>query len=329
MTIVQRPARVLATPAARRAAHDLAVRLSEMQAPGPIRRRDVLAYARRTSPPPEVRAVTPPPGAAVVEPRPVAPAVASSPVAPGVRSPAGATVRPVSRIRRLAADRALASLRESAQLTQTFEVDMTEIARLRAMVETDFERREGVALTFLPFVAKAAVEALARHPDLNACIDAGHTAITYHDRVSLGIAVDTPHGLLCPVVPAADDLSLAGLARAIAGVADAARNGNLRAEQSSGGTFTMTDIGSQGALFDTPILVNGQAAMLGFGAIVRRPVVTADSDGRDVLGIRSMCHLPLTYDHRLIDGADAGRFLTTVKDRLEAGAFHAEVGLDP
>lgn len=221
----------------------------------------------------------------------------------------------------------MASLRETAQLTQTFEVDMTAIATLRAQAKATFAEREGVALTFLPFVAKAAVEALRLHPNVNARIDAEHTAITYHERVSLGIAVDTPRGLLTPAVANADDLSLAGLARSITEVAAGARAGTLTADQLGGGTFTITNIGSQGALFDTPILVRGQAAILGFGAIVRRPVVRTDADGRESIAIRSMCYLPLTYDHRLIDGADAGRFLTTVKRRLEAGLFHFDVGL--
>ncbi|MDY6811565.1 MAG: 2-oxo acid dehydrogenase subunit E2, partial [Actinomycetota bacterium] len=183
--------------------------------------------------------------------------------------------------------------------------------------------------TFLPFIAKAVVEALKAHPNVNASIDEDKKEITYYDKVHLGIAVDTEQGLLSPVIHNADDLSIAGLARAIADIAGRARKGagGLKPDELAGGTFTITNIGSQGALFDTPILVPPQAAMLGTGAIVKRPVVITGEDASESIAVRSMSYLPLTYDHRLIDGADAGRFLTTIKKRLEQGAFAADLGL--
>ena len=201
------------------------------------------------------------------------------------------------------------SLQTTAQLTQVHEADLSRIAALRAQGEGVVREREGVNLTFLPFFAKAVVEALGAHPNVNASYDEGAKEITYHAAVHLGIAVDTEQGLLSPVIHNAGDLSLAGLARAIADLAERTRSNKLKPDELAGGTFTITNIGSNGALFDTPILVPPQAAMLGTGAIVKRPVVVKDDAGADSIGIRSMCYLPLTYDHRLIDGADAGRFL--------------------
>ena len=204
---------------------------------------------------------------------------------------------------------------------------MTRIAGLRKAAKESFKASEGVNLTYLPFIAKAVVEALKAHPNVNASIDEDKKEITYYDKVHLGIAVDTEQGLLSPVIHNADDLSLAGLARAIADIASRARSNGLKPDELAGGTFTITNIGSQGALFDTPILVPPQAAMLGTGAIVKRPVVITGDDGSESIAVRSMSFYPLTYDHRLIDGADAGRFLTTIKKRLEEGAFAAELGL--
>ena len=190
-----------------------------------------------------------------------------------------------------------------------------------------FKAREGVNLTFLPFFAKAVIDALAVHPNVNASYDESAKEITYHGNVHLGIAVDTEQGLLSPVIHNADTLTMPELARAIADIANRARNGGLKPDELSGGTFTITNIGSNGALMDTPILVPPQAAMLGTGAIVKRPVVITDTDGGEAIGIRSMAFLPLTYDHRLVDGADAGRFMTTVRQRLEEGAFEGDLGL--
>ena len=207
------------------------------------------------------------------------------------------------------------------------EVDVTRIARLRAQAKAEFERREGVKLSFLPFFAKAAVEALKAYPQLNASIDEESKEVTYHGAEHLGIAVDTPRGLLVPVITNADDLNIAGLARKIADLAERTRDNKVGPDELSGGTFTITNTGSSGALFDTPIINQPQVAILGTGAIVKGPKVVAGPDGEDVIAIRSMCYLALTYDHRLVDGADAGRFVTAIRERLEEGAFEADLGL--
>ena len=286
---------------------------------GRIRKQDVLAAAEaKKAPAAEEKA-----------PAKSAPAAPSG-AAPGVRPELAdlrGTTQKVNRIRQITAKKTVESLQTTAQLTQTFEVDMTKIAQLRAQAKKSFAEREGVNLTFLPFFAKAVVEALRAHPNVNASFDEGKKEITYHAAEHLGIAVDTEQGLLSPVIHNAGDLSLAGLARAIADLAKRTRSGGLKPDELAGGTFTITNIGSQGALFDTPILVPPQAAMLGTGAIVKRPVVVTDETGNESIGVRSMCYLPLTYDHRLIDGADAGRFLTTIKHRLEEAAFEADLGL--
>jgi 2-oxoglutarate dehydrogenase E2 component (dihydrolipoamide succinyltransferase) len=237
------------------------------------------------------------------------------------------TTQKASRIRQITAKKTRESLQATAQLTQTHEVDMTRIVGLRARAKTSFAEREGVNLTYLPFIAKAVIDALKIHPNINASYNEDTKEITYYDAEHLGFAVDTEQGLLSPVIHNAGDLSLAGLARAIADIAERARTGNLKPDELSGGTFTITNIGSAGALFDTPILVPPQAAMLGTGAIVKRPRVVVDEGGNESIGVRSICYLPLTYDHRLIDGADAGRFLTTVRHRLEEAAFEADLGL--
>ncbi|CRH09832.1 dihydrolipoamide acetyltransferase [Mycobacterium tuberculosis] len=254
-----------------------------------------------------------------------------APKAPPAPAPALAhlrgTTQKASRIRQITANKTRESLQATAQLTQTHEVDMTKIVGLRARAKAAFAEREGVNLTFLPFFAKAVIDALKIHPNINASYNEDTKEITYYDAEHLGFAVDTEQGLLSPVIHDAGDLSLAGLARAIADIAARARSGNLKPDELSGGTFTITNIGSQGALFDTPILVPPQAAMLGTGAIVKRPRVVVDASGNESIGVRSVCYLPLTYDHRLIDGADAGRFLTTIKHRLEEGAFEADLGL--
>ncbi len=287
---------------------------------GRIRKQDVLAAA-------ETKAAETK-GAAAQGAEPAA-ATSSAPAA-GVRPELAAlrgTTQKASRIRQITATKTRESLQNTAQLTQTFEVDMSRIAALRVQAKASFSTQEGVNLTFLPFFAKAVVEALKAHPNVNASYNEESKEITYHGAAHLAIAVDTPQGLLSPVIHNAGDLSLAGLARAIADLAARTRNNKLKPDELSGGTFTLTNIGSQGALFDTPILVPPQAAMLGTGAIVKRAVVVTDELGNDSLAIRSMCYLPLTYDHRLIDGADAGRFLTSVKQRLLEAAFAADLGL--
>jgi len=225
------------------------------------------------------------------------------------------------------AKRTRESLQISAQLTQVHEVDVTKIARLRQQAKKTFQEREGVKLTFLPFFAKAAVEALKQHPNINAYFDEQAGEITYYGEEHLAIAVDTERGLISPVLHNAGELNLAGLARGIADLAERTRTNKIKPDELTGGTFTITNLGSNGALFDTPIINQPQAAILGVGAVVKRPVVVTDADGNDTIAIRSMAYLALTYDHRLIDGADAGRFLTTVKQRLTEGNFESELGL--
>ncbi len=231
----------------------------------------------------------------------------------------------MSRLRRVIAERMVESLQTSAQLTTVVEVDVTRIAALRQRVKGDFEAREGVKLSFLPFFCKAAVEALKVYPQINASIDMDAGTVTYHESENLGIAVDTDRGLLVPVIRDAGDLNIAGIARRIADLAERTRTNKVAPDELSGGTFTVTNTGSRGALFDTPIVNMPNVAILGTGSVVKRPVVISDQ-GQDVIAIRSMVYLALSYDHRIVDGADAARFLGTVKARLEDGAFEAELG---
>jgi len=265
-------------------------------------------------------------------PAPAAPPTAAPPTAaPAARRPAvvpsslrGTTQR-MSRPRQVIAQRMVESLRVSAQLTTVVEADVTAIARLRDRAKADFEAREGVKLTFLPFFALAAVEALKVHPRLNAVIDGDQ--VTYHDAEHLGVAVDTERGLMVPVIHNAGDLNIGGLARKIGDLAQRTRSGQVGPDELAGGTFTLTNTGSRGALFDTPIINQPQVAILGTGTVVRRPVVVEDPALGEVIAVRSMMYLALTYDHRLVDGADAARFLATVRNRLEEGAFETELGL--
>ncbi|MEY8015784.1 2-oxoglutarate dehydrogenase, E2 component, dihydrolipoamide succinyltransferase [Mycobacterium servetii] len=290
---------------------------------GRIRKQDVLAAAEQKKQ--ATRAPAPAPAAGA--PRAAAESRRPAPTPAPALAHLRGTTQKASRIRQLTAAKTRESLQATAQLTQTHEVDMTRIVGLRARAKAAFAEREGVNLTFLPFIARAVIDALKTHPNINASYNEDTKEITYYDAEHLGFAVDTEQGLLSPVIHNAGDLSLAGLARAIADIAARARSGDLKPDELSGGTFTITNIGSQGALFDTPILVPPQAAMLGTGAIVKRPRVIVDEFGNESIGVRSVCYLPLTYDHRLIDGADAGRFLTTIKNRLEEGAFEADLGL--
>jgi pyruvate dehydrogenase E2 component (dihydrolipoamide acetyltransferase) len=284
---------------------------------GRIRKQDVLAAAEaKKAPAQEAPAETKAPAPAAKKAEPSA-----------ALAHLRGTTQKANRIRQITAKKTRESLQQTAQLTQTHEVDMTKIVALRARAKASFAEREGVNLTYLPFIAVAVVDALKAHPNVNASYNEDSKEITYYDAEHLGFAVDTEQGLLSPVIHNAGDLSLAGLARAIADIAARARSGNLKPDELSGGTFTITNIGSQGALFDTPILVPPQAAMLGTGAIVKRPRVVVDENGNESIGVRSVSYLPLTYDHRLIDGADAGRFVTTIKRRLEEGAFEADLGL--
>ncbi|MCK7636603.1 2-oxoglutarate dehydrogenase, E2 component, dihydrolipoamide succinyltransferase [Corynebacterium pygosceleis] len=236
------------------------------------------------------------------------------------------TTQRVNRIREITAKKTLESLHSAAQLTQVHEVDMSRVAELRKANKAAFQSKHGVNLTYLPFFAKAMVEALVSHPNVNASYNAETKEMTYHEDVNLGIAVDTPRGLLSPVIHKAQDMSIPELAKAIVDLAQRARDNKLKPSDLTGGTFTITNIGSEGALTDTPILVPPQAAMVGTGAIVKRPVVVTD-EGVDAIAVRQMVFLPMTYDHQVIDGADAGRFMTTVRDRLETGDFVEDLEL--
>ncbi|RCG28252.1 2-oxoglutarate dehydrogenase, E2 component, dihydrolipoamide succinyltransferase [Sphaerisporangium album] len=232
----------------------------------------------------------------------------------------------MSRMRQTIAKRTMESLQTSAQLTSVVEVDVTKIARLRERAKADFQRREGVKLSFTPFFALATVEALKQHPKLNAVINSETNEVTYFDHEHLAFAVDAERGLASAVIKDAGDLNLAGLARKIADLAERTRTNKVSPDELSGGTFTLTNTGSRGALFDTPIINQPQVAILGTGAVVKRPVVVDTPEG-EVIAVRSMVYLALTYDHRLVDGADAARFLTTIKRRLEEGRFEAQLGL--
>jgi pyruvate dehydrogenase E2 component (dihydrolipoamide acetyltransferase) len=310
------------TPLVRKLASENGIDLGTLKGTGVggrIRKQDVLAAVEAA------KAPAPAPAAPAAAPQRAASAPAAAPAVDtsGLRG----TTQKLPRLRQIVAQRTRESLQMSAQLTQVFEVDVTKIARLRNRAKAAFEQREGVKLTFLPFFAKAAVEALKQHPKLNASIDEDAKEITYHGAEHLGIAVDTDRGLLNAVIHNAGDLNLAGLAHKIADLAARTRANKVTPDELSGGTFSLTNLGSNGALFDTPIIQQPQVGILGVGVVKKRPVVVTDENGADNISIRSMAYLALTYDHRLVDGADAGRFLTTVKNRLEEGAFEADLGL--
>jgi pyruvate dehydrogenase E2 component (dihydrolipoamide acetyltransferase) len=294
----QRPRRNIHSPLVRRLASESGVVLASLRGTGPggrVTRTDVTA-------------------AATAHER-----------VPDHTAPADERVEPMSRMRSLIADRMLTSLQTTAQLTSVVEVDVSAVVAMRDQVAAELRERLGVRLTLTAFFAKAASEALRVFPLLNASIDASGHSVVHHAKQHLGVAVDTDRGLTVPVVKDAGDLNLLGLSRRIGELAARARDGSLSADDLSGGTFTLTNTGSRGVLFDTPILVPGQVAILGTGAIVERPAVARHSDGQRVIVVRSMAHLALTYDHRLVDGADAARFLAFVKERLEAGEFHGEL----
>jgi pyruvate dehydrogenase E2 component (dihydrolipoamide acetyltransferase) len=308
---------------------------------GRIRKQDILDAAALQRGPVAVQppaAEAPQPVAAVPAPaeapQPAAPAAAhqapaeaSRPRPAIVPSSLRGTTERMSRARQVIAQRMVESLQTSAQLTTVVEADVTAIARLRDRAKAAFEAREGVKLSFLPFFALATVEALKVHPKLNAVIDTASGQVTYHDAEHLGIAVDTERGLMVPVIKNAGDLNIGGLARKIADLANRTRASQVSPDDLSGGTFTITNTGSRGALFDTPIINQPQVGILGTGTVVKRAVVVEDATLGEVITVRSMVYLALTYDHRLVDGADAARFLVTIKERLEEGAFETELGL--
>ncbi len=303
------------TPLVRKLAAEYAVDLSTVAGTGVggrIRKQDVLDAAKLVA----QRSTQPQAAASAAPTRSTSDA-----------SPLRGRVEKMTRLRKVIAERLVDSLQSSAQLTTVIEVDVTRIALLRDRAKRDFAEREGVKLSYLPFFAKASVEALKVHPSLNASIDSDAGTVTYHDVENLGVAVDTERGLLVPVIHAAGDLNIAGLAKRIADIAARTRSSTISPDELSGGTFTLTNTGSRGALFDTPIINQPQVAILGTGAVVKRPVVITDDTGADSIAIRSMVFLALTYDHRLVDGADAARFLLTLKERLEQGAFEADLGI--
>ena len=327
------------TPLVRKLAAEHAVDLESVTGTGVggrIRKQDVIEAARvqraaQPAQPAQPRAAQAPQAAqpqpeAPQAPQPGRPAQAAAAPRPAVApSSLRGTTQRMSRPRQVIAQRMVESLRVSAQLTSVAEADVTAIARLRDRAKPDFEAREGVKLSFLPFFALAAIEALKVHPKLNAVIDGDQ--VTYHDAEHIGIAVDTERGLMVPVIHNAGDLNIGGLARKVSDLANRTRSGHVAPDELAGGTFTVTNTGSRGALFDTPIINQPQVAILGTGTVVKRPVVVEDAALGEVIAVRSMVYLALTYDHRLVDGADAARFLATVKNRLEEGAFEAELGL--
>jgi 2-oxoglutarate dehydrogenase E2 component (dihydrolipoamide succinyltransferase) len=321
------------TPLVRKLAAEHGVDLATVNGTGVggrIRKQDVLEAARVLR---EAAAPAAAPAPAAAAPSAGPPAGAPAPATTARARPAivpsslrGTTER-LSRARQLIARRMVESLQTSAQLTTVVEADVTAIARLRQRAKADFEAREGVKLSFLPFFAMATVEALKIHPRLNALIDTENNQVVYHEAEHLGVAVDTDRGLMVPVIRNAGDLNIGGLARKIADLAQRTRSGQVSPDDLAGGTFTLTNTGSRGALFDTPIINQPQVAILGTGTVVKRPVVMEDPALGEVIAVRSMVYLALTYDHRLVDGADAARFLVTVAGRLEEGAFEAELGL--
>jgi 2-oxoglutarate dehydrogenase E2 component (dihydrolipoamide succinyltransferase) len=294
------------TPIVRKLAHDRGVDLSTVSGSGVggrIRKEDVLAAA-------------------------TAPAPAAAPAAPAVKaepSPLRGTTVKMSRLRKVVAERAVVSMQSTAQLTTVVEADVTAVAKLRAAVKDEFLAKTGQKLSFLPFFALAAVEALQQYPIINATVDGD--SIVYPDTENVAIAVDTERGLLTPVIRNAGERSIADLAAQIADLAGRTRDNKLKPDELAGGTFTLTNTGSRGALFDTPLVFLPQVAILGTGVVVKKPAVVSTADGSDSIAIRSTVYLALSYDHRIVDGADAARFLTTVKQRLEAGDFGGSLGI--
>jgi 2-oxoglutarate dehydrogenase E2 component (dihydrolipoamide succinyltransferase) len=312
---ISQPADAYVTPLVRKLANELGVNLATVKGTGiggRIRKEDLVAAAPKSAP--VAQAVAPVASA----PSAARPAVVAT-------SPLRGTTVTMSRLRKVIASRMVESLQVSAQLTTVIEVDVTKISRLRDRAKATFEAREGVKLSYLPFFAVAVCEALKQHPVLNSSVEGDQ--ITYHGAEHLGVAVDTERGLLVPVIHNAGDLNMGGVARKIADLAARTRDNKVTPDELGGGTFTLTNTGSRGALFDTPIINQPQVAILGLGAVVKRPMVVKGEDGGETIAIRSMVYLGLSYDHRVVDGADAARFLVTLKERLEGGAFESDLGL--
>ena len=298
------------TPIVRKLASDMGVDLAHVTGTGiggRIRKEDVIAAGSQTSTPAASNAAAP---------------AATSQAAP---SPLRGTSEPMSRLRKVLAERAVASMQQSAQLTTVVEVDVTAVAQLRDRVKADFLTKTGNKLSFMPFFTLAAAEALRAHPKINSTAEGD--SVVYHDGENISFAVDTERGLLTPVLRNTASMTIAELARQIADMAERTRNNQLKPDELSGGTFTVTNTGSRGALFDTPVVFLPQSAILGTGIVTKRPAVVKDASGNEAIAIRSMVYLALSYDHRIIDGADASRYLSDVKMRLEAGAFEPNLGI--
>ena len=298
------------TPIVRKLASDMGVDLARVTGTGiggRIRKEDVIAAGSQTLTPAASTAAAP---------------AATSQAAP---SPLRGTSEPMSRLRKVLAERAVASMQQSAQLTTVVEVDVTAVAQLRERVKADFLTKTGNKLSFMPFFTLAAAEALRAHPKINSTAEGD--SVVYHDGENISFAVDTERGLLTPVLRNTASMTIAELARQIADMAERTRNNQLKPDELSGGTFTVTNTGSRGALFDTPVVFLPQSAILGTGIVTKRPAVVKDASGNEAIAIRSMVYLALSYDHRIIDGADASRYLSDVKMRLEAGAFEPNLGI--
>ena len=298
------------TPIVRKLAHDLGVDLTTVRGTGVggrIRKEDILAHQASGSP------------------SATSSAQAAKPAATLTPSPLRGTAEPMSRLRKVLAERAVASMQTSAQLTSVVEVDVTRVAQLRARVQADFTAKTGTKLSFMPFFTLAAAEGLVEHPKINSSVEG--ESIVYHPSENISFAVDTERGLLTPVIRDASTLNLAQIAQQIADLANRTRNNQLKPDELSGGTFTLTNTGSRGALFDTPVVFMPQSAILGTGIVAKRPAVVKDVDGNETIAIRSLVYLALSYDHRIIDGADASRYLMAVKARLEEGNFEPNLGI--
>jgi 2-oxoglutarate dehydrogenase E2 component (dihydrolipoamide succinyltransferase) len=321
--VASQPLDAYVTPIVRKLASELGVNLASVTGTGVggrIRKEDVQSAAPKAAPAAVASAPTVSTPSAAPATAPAQRSAVTVPVSP-LR---GTTVK-MSRLRKVIAARMVESLQVSAQLTTVIEVDVTKIARLRDRSKATFEAREGVKLSFLPFFAVAVCEALKQHPVLNSSVE--DDQVIYHGAEHLGIAVDTERGLLVPVIHSAGDLNMGGIARKISDLAARTRENKVSPDELGGGTFTLTNTGSRGALFDTPIINQPQVAILGLGAVVKRPMVVRGEDGGETIAIRSMVYLGLSYDHRVVDGADAARFLVTLKERLEGGAFESDLGL--
>lgn len=295
------------TPIVRKLAGELGVNLSNVRGTGVggrIRKEDVLAMASNNS------------GAGTAAPK-TATVVDTSPLR--------GTTEPMSRLRKVLAERAVASMQTTAQLTSVVEVDVTDVANLRKRIQSQFLASTGTKLSFMPFFTLAAAEALRAHPKINSTVDG--ESIVYHPTENISFAVDTERGLLTPVIRSASELNLAEIAKQIADLADRTRNNQLKPDELSGGTFTLTNTGSRGALFDTPVVFLPQSAILGTGIVSKRPAVVTDAKGNEAIAIRSLVYLALSYDHRIIDGADASRFLMQMKARLEEANFEPNLGI--